>query len=128
LGLPRIDIVGGRETDFVVTPDGRFISGASLTLVSAPGIAQLQYIQSSEDTVMIRYVRTTGFSESSLVELKRRVADILGGELRFQLEEVKEIPLLPSGKLQYVYSDVARRRLAVSEVSSSSQGSPAKLV
>lgn len=114
LGLPRLEFVGGRETDFIVASDGRFVSGASLTLVSAPGVAQLQYIQLAEDVVEVRYIRASGFTDGGLAELSRRVADVLGPGIELRLREVSEIPLLPSGKLQYVYSEVARTWLALS--------------
>jgi len=116
LGLPRMELVAGRETDFVIMPDGRYVSGAALTLITAPGVAQLQFVQQAEKQLTVCYVPTAAFGDAALLELQRRVIDVLGPELNYVFDRVNEIPLLPSGKLQYVRSDVARKRLAVASV------------
>ena len=113
LGLPRLEIVAGRETDFVVTADDRFISGASLTLISAPGISQLQYVQAADGRLTVKYVTASSCPPESLVELRSKIAGIVGPTVALELVEVKAIELLPSGKLQYVHSELSRRRLAM---------------
>jgi phenylacetate-CoA ligase len=112
-GLPRLEIVAGRETDFVVSTDGRFISGAALTLISAPGIAQLQYIQSLDGRLTVNYVKTGACTSEGLRELQSKISAVVGEDLPLSLVEVNHIGLLPSGKLQYVRSDLSRQRLAV---------------
>lgn len=115
LGLPRLDLVGGRETDFIVTPEGRFVSGASLTLITAPGIAQLQYRQDLERRLTVNYIPTADFNTAALLELERNLRDVIGPEMSYEFNAVDSIPLLPSGKLQYVHSEISRKHMAVSQ-------------
>ena len=58
--LPLIDISGGRITDFLVTPEGTIISGASLTIfliANTPGIGQAQLIQLSQNEIVFKIVK-----------------------------------------------------------------------
>jgi phenylacetate-CoA ligase len=77
LRLPRLEIVAGRETDFVVTPDDRFVSGASLTLISAPGIAQLQYVQSLDGRLTVNYVKTSDCTSVDVQELRSKISAVV---------------------------------------------------
>ena len=112
-GLPRLEISAGRETDLIVTPDGRYVSGASITLVSSPNIRQLQYRQTEVERLVIRYVPSGPVSDSEFDGLRTKLADVFGTEMQFVFEEVDDIPRSQSGKFVYVYSEVSRQRLAV---------------
>lgn len=111
--LPRLDIVAGRETDFVVTPDGRFISGAALTLISCEGISQIQYLQHTAAEVKVRYVRDVNKQKVEIQLLRDKIKNVVGNGVDIHFEEVPEIPILPSGKIKYVESEVSRKLLAV---------------
>ena len=51
--------------------------------------------------------------EQSLSELAQKLNDVLGATLSYEFVQVGDIPLLPSGKLEYAHSEVARRLSAI---------------
>jgi phenylacetate-CoA ligase len=108
--LPTMEVAAGRVTDFIVTPEGRYVAGASMTLVSSPGIARLQFVQRDRATLGVRYVRAAGFSPGDLARVEEKLKEMFGPGFRYCFEEVGEIPLTTSGKFVYVHSDVARAR------------------
>ena len=113
-GLPRMEIQAGRETDLVITPDGNFVCGAALTLITANGISKLQYIQTQKDSVTIRYVKNDSYCLETLAELRRQILGVLGPKVQLEFCETDDIPTLSSGKYQYVHSEVARRHFRTS--------------
>ena len=113
-GLPLIERVEGREADYVVTPDGRFISGISLTESFAlyiTGAAQVQMVQESLHHVRIRLVVDEQFGDASRAQVAKLVADTFGPSVRHEVELVDAIPQEPSGKYRFCISHVARERL-----------------
>jgi len=119
--LPRMDLCAGRETDFVLTPEGRFVSGAAMTLIASPGVAGTQYLQTESAKLTVRYVKAPGFTADHLSQLQEQLVSVLGVGMRYDFVEVSELPLLASGKLQYVYSQVAREALAITTEGSDCQ-------
>jgi phenylacetate-CoA ligase len=108
-GLPMMDISGGRVTDFLVTPEGKIISGASLTIyliANAPGVAQAQLVQHSPERVTFKVVRAEGFGQASLDFFAAEVPRFFGPEVAYDLEFVDEIPVEASGKYRFSVSQV----------------------
>ncbi len=112
-GMPRMELSAGRETDFLVTRDQRFIAGAGLTLISETGVSQLQYEQTIQGQVNVKYVSERSFHGGTLDALRQQIAAVVGSDMKIEFTKVDSIPLLPSGKLQYVRSDVASALLQV---------------
>ncbi len=121
-GLPLLERIEGRVADYVLTPEGDFISGISLTenfAMLVPGVAQLQIVQEELDDIRFRIVRGPEFTtdgEGRLLQLARRR---FGDRVRFQCEYVENIPQEPSGKYRFCISKVANpysqpREVAVS--------------
>lgn len=108
--LPLLRNVEGRVTDFILTPKGRYISGAALTIMllgEIPGIAQAQLIQESLDSVRFRLVTGTDYSSSTEEILKEKCAEFLGEDIRIIIDHVDEIPREPSGKYRFSISQIA---------------------
>ena len=102
-------MAGGRSTDFLVTPDGRIVSGASLTvylIANTPGVRQAQIIQDRKDAVLFRIVKGIDFSQKSIDFLLTTGREFLGGIIRIELEYVDEIKPSPSGKHLFCISQV----------------------
>jgi phenylacetate-CoA ligase len=115
VGWPVLSISAGRETDFVVGEEGRFIGGAALTLIAAPGVEQLQFVQDRAGELTVRYVSGHKLPAESLAILEAKVRGVVGN-LRIECQAVDEIKTAPSGKLQYVVSSVSRSILGGEEV------------
>jgi len=107
--LPRMHLSGGRVTDFLVTPEGTVISGASMTIyfvATVPGIAQAQIVQKRIDHLVLRLVRSETFDEASQRVLAEKVAEFFGTRMTFDLEFVDRIASTASGKHRFSISDI----------------------
>ncbi len=106
-GLPLMSIVGGRVTDFLVTPDGKIISGASLTIylvANTPGIAQAQFIQEKKDEIVFRIVPGKGYGPETIRLLEQQLPEFFGALVNFKFDIVESIAPSPSGKHQFSIS------------------------
>ncbi|MBK7142885.1 MAG: phenylacetate--CoA ligase family protein [bacterium] len=108
-GLPLMKMAGGRTTDFLVTPSGKIVSGASLTIyliANTPGVAQAQLIQEKKDEVVFRIVKGEKFGDASLTFLAAEIPKYLGSDVKYQIEYVDTIPVESSGKYRFSISKV----------------------
>ncbi len=100
-GLPLMQMAGGRVTDFLITPEGKVISGASMTIyfiATVPGITQAQIIQKQKDHLILKVIKNEKFDNNSLKILKHKVAEFFGPNMKYDLESVDRIPSTASGK------------------------------
>jgi phenylacetate-CoA ligase len=108
-GSLRLGSIEGREADYVVTADGRLISGISLTenfAVLVPGVAQIQIIQEQLRQFLFRIVRGSDWSPTSERTLAGLVAERFGKNVRYAIDFVDVIPQEPSGKYRFCISHV----------------------
>ncbi len=108
-GLPRLDIVGGRVTDFLKTPEGKVVSGASLTIfltAHAPGVRQMQLCQDRIEALQVRVVRGQGYGPESEDFIRMTAAKFVGSGVLLSFEYVDEIAPTASGKHRYCISSL----------------------
>ena len=109
--LPLFNRVEGRVADYVVTNQGEYVSGISLTenfacLVS--GIAQLQVVQEGIDRFTFNIVKAPDFCESTLEQLKKLVKERFGEQATFECVYMEKIPQEKSGKYRFCISKVKK--------------------
>jgi phenylacetate-CoA ligase len=100
-GLPRMEMVAGRITDFIHTADGRWISGVAINtyLISQlPGVRQAQIVQDTCDHLRFRLVPLPEGCETVRKFLSERVPGIFGPAMTHEIEWVDQIAPEPSGK------------------------------
>jgi phenylacetate-CoA ligase len=115
-GLPLMEMVAGRVTDFIVTPEGKIVSGVALAtymITNIKGIGQVQLVQDDNDTVKIKMIRNPQYTEDTSRELMERAKKFLGSGMRFEIEFVEEIPKSPSGKAIFSISRVTKTYFSV---------------
>lgn len=113
---PLIERLEGRDSDFIRTPEGKIVSGISLTDnfgASIPGVFQLQLVQDRIDHLIVRIVRDDDFGEHSRQAIVRLTQEYFGPRMRFSCDFVPAIPLEPSGKSRFVVSDISEETLPV---------------
>lgn len=106
---PLIDSLEGRIADYVITPDGCYISGISLTenfAMLLKGIKQIQIIQEEIDHLILRIVKGEDFSDSIVRDIDRLVVERFGGKMRYSIEFVKSIQQERSGKYRFCISKI----------------------
>jgi phenylacetate-CoA ligase len=106
--LPLLADVQGRITDFLALPDGCRVSGPALTLVIADmaDIRQVQFVQKSPKSVVLRVVPGRNYGANTVAELRRRLAFYLDRAVTLSIEEVEHIPPETSGKYRFVINEV----------------------
>ena len=112
-GLPLLRGIEGRVTDFILTPSGKYVSGAALTIkliAEVPGIAQAQLVQEDVGSVKFKLVRGASYSSSTEEILRKKALEFLDKDVRVLIELVDEIPREPSGKYRFSISLVGKDR------------------
>ncbi len=110
--LPLFERVEGRVADYVLTKDGHYISGISLTSYFAcmlPGFSQIQIIQEEKDRFTFNLVKAAEYTPQSLETLDQLVKKRFGEETRYEAVFMDEIPLESSGKYRFCISKVEKK-------------------
>ncbi len=105
--LPRLARIEGRITDFLRLPDGKLISGPSLTLVvgDISEISQAQFVQRHSTKVQLRIVPGIGYSSHIAQELRRRLYPYFHDQFDLSIQIVGNIPTEVSGKYRFVKAE-----------------------
>lgn len=104
---PILSSLQGRVADYVVTPEGNYISGISLTenfAMELPGIKQLQIVQERIDRLLFRVVKGELFAEETERDMERLARERFGGSMRWEVEYVQSIQSESSGKYRFCIS------------------------
>jgi phenylacetate-CoA ligase len=109
---PMLKSLEGRIRDALLTRDGRTIfsgfSGHAFHCLAQPGIRQFQVVQKTVDRMVVRLAVDHDMSQTALDEISRAFRGMFGDNLVVDFEFPDEIPELPSGKHQYVISELNR--------------------
>jgi phenylacetate-CoA ligase len=110
-GLPRLERVAGRVTDFLVGCDGRLVSGvflATYVVAQRPSLGQVQILQHKPGAATYRIKPGRDFQhERDLEYLRSTTRCYLGQEAMIDCQLVEELPAEPSGKFLFSRSTVA---------------------
>jgi phenylacetate-CoA ligase len=116
-GLPLIEEVHGRSTDFVVARDGTVMHGLALIYVirDIPGIQSFRIVQEDLEYTRVQVVPEGELPEETRRRIQSGLRERLGADVTVAVEAVGEIPPEASGKFRYIQSKVdaggARRGL-----------------
>lgn len=100
-GLPMMEGVGGRISDFIMTPGGEFISGTNVTawFRNLVGISEFQVEQKERNHLVFNLVPNDKFRQEEIDLLVKRVMQrYLGDEVKIETRLLEEISPSVSGK------------------------------
>jgi len=105
-GLPMMEIVGGRVTDFLYLPDGTVKHALSIIypLRETPGIRQFRVTQHEDFAVTVDVVADDPGGGLTQDAIARRARPVLGSEIDVRVRLVDRIATAGSGKFRYVVS------------------------
>jgi phenylacetate-CoA ligase len=66
-GLPLMGMVAGRVTDFIVTPEGKIVSGVALAtymITNIKGVGQVQLVQNEMSALKIKLIRNPQYRKT----------------------------------------------------------------
>jgi phenylacetate-CoA ligase len=110
-GLPRMQMLAGRVTDFIHTSDDRWLSGIAINtyLISQiPAVRQAQICQDSCGHLLFKLVPNGPRSGAPERFLKGRVPKMFGACMTHSIQWVESIPPEPSGKVRVTISSCGR--------------------
>jgi phenylacetate-CoA ligase len=108
-GLPRVELSGGRVTDFLLSTSGKKVSGivlATYVITGVEGVGQVQFVQRRANEVTVRVVKGVNWSDRSLASLRDRVQEFLGPGMQIEIEYRESIPAEVSGKYRFSISQL----------------------
>jgi phenylacetate-CoA ligase len=106
INFPIISSLAGRDSTFIITPEGKYINDAILEYTFAQGIQRFRAVQNSKDTLDIKIVKTKDLSERVMDEYKKKLVKSLSDSMHIKYEFVPEIKPEKSGKLRYFISNI----------------------
>lgn len=109
--LPLVSKLLGRADDYVITPDGRSVGPASLSLAfqSVSGIREAQIRQDDQSSVLVSLVVGSDYGAAQQAQLNIELSERLGSALTIEYARVSSIPRTTWGKRRLVDSKVGRR-------------------
>ncbi len=107
-GLPLLQEIQGRTTDFVVATDGTVLHGLALIYVlrDMEGVDSFKIIQQSLDRTDVHIVPNSAYRESDTSAIHQEFCKRLGANVSVNVELVDAIDREKSGKFRYVISHV----------------------
>ncbi|WP_227869779.1 phenylacetate--CoA ligase family protein [Undibacterium parvum] len=108
-GLPVLQEIQGRSTDFLVAHNGTVMHGLALIYIlrDLPQVRAFKIIQESLDLTRVLVVLEEPLSAELSSQIILGFRARLGAAVEIQVEQVNEIPAEKSGKFRYVISKVA---------------------
>lgn len=105
-GLPLLQDIQGRSTDFVVAADGTVLHGLSLIYIlrDLNGVQSFKVVQESTVLTRVLLVTDANFSSASVDLIVEGFKKRLGAAVQVQVELVDNIPAEKSGKFRYIVS------------------------
>jgi phenylacetate-CoA ligase len=107
-GLPLLQEIQGRATDFVIAQDGTVLHGLALIYVlrDLPGVGEFKIVQQNLEQTSVQIVREEGFQEDYETIITTEFKKRLGADVEIDFEYVDVIEKEKSGKFRYVVSHV----------------------
>jgi phenylacetate-CoA ligase len=108
--FPMLQSIEGRAADYIVTPEGKYISGISLTenfAMLLPEIKQLQIIQDRINHLLLRIVKADDYNNGSEQKIRNLVLGRFGPNMAYDLNYIDAIPQELSGKYRFCISNVS---------------------
>lgn len=107
-GLPLLEEIQGRTTDFVVAADGTIVHGLAVIypIRDIPGIAAFKVIQHTKEEMTVQIVPGEVCGSEVEATITAGIKARLGQQVNVTVERVADIPRENSGKFRYIVSHV----------------------
>jgi len=112
-GLPVLEEIQGRSTDFVVAENGTIMHGLSLIYIvrDIVGVESFKVIQESLQEVSLQLVVNADFDERICADIVGEFKKRLGANVKVSIKFMNEILPEKSGKYRYIVSKVSSGRM-----------------
>lgn len=100
--------IEGRLIDYVLTPDGRKITGFSPIFAKASNAREIQIYQKNCNEIEFRVISKRGFGINDKKAIIQEFQKRGGKNMNIKFRIVKELERSPTGKVRIVISDITR--------------------
>jgi len=111
LDMPVLKEITGRIEDVVMGPDGRQMVRFHGVFVDQPHVQAGQVVQEALDRIHVNVIPSNGFGLVDVEDIKRRVMQRLGSNVKVTVAPVTHIPLTPAGKFRAIVSRLKASKL-----------------
>lgn len=113
-GLPIVHSLEGRTSDFIITPEGKLVSGTSFAGFwrwrinpHTPNVDYVHIIQKSKRKLLIEMVKKEQYSEIEEQAILKELRLLLGSNVEIEFRELDSIPMRYVGrKWRFVESEL----------------------
>lgn len=107
-GLPVLQEIVGRVSDFLLSGDGQFVHSTFFARVfrRRPRVARYQIYQPDREHLEARFICKQVVDQPWLDDLRAEIQTRFGPTVHVTLQAVDDIPLTPAGKHRFVISQV----------------------
>ena len=118
-GFPSVISVLGRDTDVVITPDGRAVTALYTVFDRTPGIVMGQIIQEEIDRILVRIVHAREDTDQAEKILAGNIRDFVGADMKIRIEPttVEGIRKDRLGKFKVVISNIPSEKILTCRLS-----------
>lgn len=113
-GLPLMESVEGRITEYLMKKDGSLISGMPLTDIfedieakKENTILQYQIIQETKEKIVVKIVKGINYNQDDEDYIVREIKGHIGFEVKIDINYVDEIPTTKSNKRRFIISKIS---------------------
>lgn len=99
-----IDRIDGRNEDYILTPDGRFVGRLDHLFKDTVGVREAQLEQHKLEEVTLRIVKSPEFTKQDEETIMRQARLRMGSTIRITVDYVESIPRTGSGKFPFIVS------------------------
>lgn len=105
-GLPLLQDIQGRNTDFVVAADGTVMHGLSLIYIlrDLPGVKSFKVVQETRTLTRVLLATDENFARDAVIQIVSGFKRRLGADVSVVVDLVDSIPAEKSGKFRYIIS------------------------
>jgi phenylacetate-CoA ligase len=108
-----IEKIWGRDEDFVITPEGRYVGRLDFVFKPVDTVKESQIVQEDADNICVRVVPLAGYSARDEQLIAGMLRGRVGDSMKIRFEMLESIPRQANGKMRYVVSHVAHGRRGV---------------
>ncbi|MFZ4289640.1 phenylacetate--CoA ligase family protein [Variovorax sp. HJSM1_2] len=110
-GLPLLQEIQGRSTDFVVASNGTILHGLSLIYIlrDLAGVQSFKVVQETRLLTRVLLVTDAQFTPSAVDDIRAGFQRRLGQDVEIQVDIVDSIAAEKSGKFRYIVSHAVSR-------------------
>ena len=113
--LPIMKSLEGRTYDYILTSDGRLLSGiffhSILVYYKIQGIKEFQIIQKTKDRIIVIIVKNEKENTEDINRFISLIKKNVGEKIKIEIKYVSSIKRTPTGKLVHVISNINKLNL-----------------